>query len=668
MVSAREIPSADDRLNEFKHFPVAWEPSEEQIKDANLTRFLKQHGLEDLAQLLKKSTEDLEWFYEAVLKALHIKWHHPYRQVVDLSKGMQWPRWFVGGKTNLVDNCLEKHIESGRGDHPALIWEGEPGDSCEWNYAKLSREVNRLAAGLKALGIDRGDRVGIFLPMLPQTAVALFACAKIGAVVIPIFSGYAADAVAKRLDDCKAKLLITADGFYRRGRIVSMKAVADQALQAVPSVEHQVVVKRAGQEVEWQEGRDIWYDELLKDHHTPVETASLASDEPFMIIYTSGTTGRPKGTVHTHAGFPIKNAIDMYFCFDVKASDRIFWLTDIGWMMGPWLFLGTTMHGATMVLYEGTPDYPHAERLWQLVEKHQVTVLGIAPTVIRAMMNHGDAWTTRYHLSSLRLLGSTGEPWTAKSWQWFLEKVGRGRCPIINYSGGTEVSGGILGCYPTLPLKPCSFHGPLPGIAADVVDEEGHSVVGSVGELVIRKPFVGMTQSFWQDDQRYLETYWSKWPDVWAHSDWAAVDDDGFWYILGRADDTIKVAGKRVGPSEIESAVSEHPAVSAAAAIGVPDEVKGEVPVLFVVLRSGYSPSEALEQELVGQVTSRLGKALKPHRICFVDDLPRTRNAKIQRRLIRAKYLGQPLGDTSALENPRSLEQIVPLIKDKVTD
>ncbi|MDQ0339327.1 acetyl-CoA synthetase [Caldalkalibacillus uzonensis] len=659
-MSARDFSSTDERLNEFKHFPVAWEPSEKGKTEANLTQFMQQYGIKDLNHLLQKSAEDLEWFYEAVLKALQIQWHQPYQQVVDLSKGSQWPRWFVGGKTNLVDNCLEKHIENGKGDHLALIWEGEPGDVCRRTYAELSREVTGLAAGLKKLGIKKGDRIGIFLPMLPQTPVALFACAKIGAIVIPIFSGYAADAVAKRLEDCGAKLLITADGYYRRGRTVNMKAVADQAVQAVPSVKHQVVVKRAGQDVDWVKGRDIWYDDLFDVNET-AETASMASDEPFMIIYTSGTTGRPKGTVHTHVGFPIKNGIDMYFSFDVKETDRIFWLTDIGWMMGPWLFLGTTMHGAAMVLYEGTPDYPHPERMWQLIEDHQVSILGIAPTVIRALMNHGDEWTARYPLSSLRLLGSTGEPWTAKSWQWFLEKVGRGRCPIINYSGGTEVSGGILGCYPTLPLKPCCFHGPLPGIVADVVDEQGQSVVGSVGELVVRKPFVGMTQSFWQDDERYVDTYWSKWPDVWAHSDWAAVDEEGFWYILGRADDTIKVAGKRVGPSEIESAVSEHPAVSAAAAIGVPDEVKGEVPVLFVILRSGHEPSEALQRELVEQVTSRLGKALKPNRICFVDDLPRTRNAKIQRRLIRSKYLGQSLGDTSALENPQSLEQIKPL-------
>jgi acetyl-CoA synthetase len=378
-----------------------------------------------------------------------------------------------------------------------------------------------------------------------------------------------------------------------------------------------------------------------------------------MLIYTSGTTGRPKGAVHVHAGFPVKAAQDLAFCFDLQQDDTLFWLTDLGWMMGPWAIAGGLIAGGTVLLYEGTPDFPGPDRLWQVVERHEATVLGISPTVIRALMAKGDEWVDGHPMASLRALGSTGEPWNPGPWMWTFEKVGKGRCPIVNYSGGTEISGGIIAAVTVQPQKPCAFSGPCPGVAADVVDDAGQPVRGAVGELVIRGPWVGMTNGFWRDRERYLETYWSRMPGLWVHGDWAMVDDDGYWYILGRSDDTLKIAGKRVGPAEIESAAVAHPAVQEAAAIGVPHEVKGEAIVVFAILKPGNEPDEETRTAISATIARQLGRPLQPDRVLFVSDLPKTRNAKIMRRVIRGKYLGrEDLGDLSSLENPAAVEEI----------
>jgi acetyl-CoA synthetase len=383
-------------------------------------------------------------------------------------------------------------------------------------------------------------------------------------------------------------------------------------------------------------------------------------EDPFMIIYTSGTTGRPKGTVHAHMGFPLKGTMDMAYCFDVRPDDRVLWYTDIGWMMGPWLIMSALWLGASVVLYDGVPDHPGPDRLWEIVERHRVTVLGISPTAIRALMRHGPEPPSRHDLSSLRILGSTGEPWNPESWKWYFERVGGGRCPIMNYSGGTEISGGILCCDPLHAQAPAAFTGPIPGMAADIYDEQGRSVRGSgaVGELVLTQPWPGMTRGFWKAPERYLDTYWSRWPGVWVHGDWVRADADGFWYILGRSDDTLNVAGKRVGPAEVESALTAHPAVSEAAAVGVPHDIKGEVIVCFAVLRPGHEPSDSLRDELMHIAIRHLGKALAPQDIRFVRDLPKTRNAKVMRRVIRAVALGQDPGDTSSLENPQAASDI----------
>ncbi|MBX6378776.1 MAG: AMP-binding protein, partial [Clostridia bacterium] len=427
------------------------------------------------------------------------------------------------------------------------------------------------------LGINQGDRVGIYLPMVPEAAVAILATARVGAVFTPIFSGYGAQALATRLADAGAKLLFTADGFYRRGQRVEMKRTADEAAALCPELRHVVVVRRGGWEVPWTEGRDVAWDDLLAGRSETGAPAPTGSEDPFLLIYTSGTTGRPKGTVHVHGGFPLKCVQDIAHCFDLHAGETLFWVTDMGWVMGPWEVIGALTLGATCLLYDGTPDFPAPDRLWSLVERHRVNVLGLSPTAIRSLMTQGEDWVRRHDLSSLHTIGGTGAPWNPEPWYWYFRHVGGGRCPMINYSGGTEIGGGIVGCVPLKPIKPCGFTGPIPGMDAEVVDEDGRPVRGSVGELVIRQPWPGMTRGFWQDRDRYLSTYWSRWPDVWVHGDWALVDEDGFWFIQGRSDDTLKVAGKRLGPAEVESALVSHPAVAEAAAIGVPHEVKGEV-------------------------------------------------------------------------------------------
>lgn len=645
--------------SEFGGQSIVWTPGTRELERSRLLRFVREHGLPDYDALLTRAVADPSWYWDAVVKHLGLEWSQPYDQVLDLERGLAWPRWFVNGRYNYVHDALDKRATGPDQERTAIIWEGDGGDIRQLSYAELAAETNRLAAALRALGINKGDRVGIFLPMVPETAIATLACGKIGAIFIPIFSGYGADAAATRLRDCDARLLITADGFYRRGRSIPMKVTADEAAESAACVEHLLVYRHTGQDVPWTPGRDVWWHEAVAGMPDQFETEQTAGDDPYMIIYTSGTTGRPKGAVHTHAGFPIKAAHDLAFCFDLQRDDLLFWLTDLGWMMGPWAIEGGLLLGATLLLFEGTPDYPEPDRMWRIVERHRATVLGISPTAIRALMSRGDDWVRNCDLSSLRAFGSTGEPWNPGPWQWLFDVPGKGRCPILNYSGGTEISGGIVGCVTILPQKPCAFSSAVPGMAADVVDPTGQPVRGEVGELVVRQPWVGMTNGFWRDAERYEETYWSHLPDTWVHGDWALIDEDGFWYILGRSDDTIKVAGKRLGPAEVESAAVAHPAVQEAAAVGVPDELKGEKVAVFVILRPGFEPSDALRDEVRDTVAARLGRPLRPDIVRFVDDLPRTRNAKIMRRVIRAKFLGNAdLGDLSALENPAAVDGI----------
>ncbi len=638
---------------------IVWQPHPQWIAESNLKCFMDKHGIATYDELMRRSVEDVAWFWDAALEDLDIRFYTPYETVMDLSEGVAFPKWCVGGEMNIIHNCLDKWQETEARDRMALRWEGEDGSVRTYTYGELHREVCRCANALRWLGLGKGDAVGLYMPMTPELAIAFLAVVKIGGVILPLFSGYGPSAVATRLNDAGARALFTADGYRRRGRAIPMKATADEALASVPTVEHVIVHRYAGlEETPWTEGRDLDWDAFVEDHADEAETERTAAEDVLMIIYTSGTTGRPKGAVHTHCGFPVKGAQDMYHAMDLKPSDVMWWMTDMGWMMGPWLVFGTLALGATMVFFDGAPDYPDVDRVWQIVEDHGVTHLGLSPVLIRALKPHGTAPIEKHDLSGLRAVGSTGSPWDPESWMWCFENVLGGEKPILNYSGGTEISGGILCGNFFRPLKPCAFSGPVPGMAADVVDERGESVRGAVGELVIRQPWIGMTRGFWNDRRRYLETYWSRFENVWVHGDFAAIDEDDLWYILGRSDDTIKVAGKRLGPAEVEALLNAHEAVAESAAIGVPHPVKGEEVAAFVVLKPGYAPSDALREELTAVITAELGKPLKPRAILFTTALPKTRNAKVMRRVIRAAYLGRDPGDVSSLEDPSTVEAI----------
>ena len=638
---------------------IVWRPTPEYVERANVTRIMRCFGCDTYEALWERARQDLASFYHILLNEMGLAWFEPYHTTLDLSRGKPFAKWFVGGKYNASFNCIDKHVRAGRGKDIALVWEAEDGANRRLNFDELLAETCKLAGALRRSGVSKGDPIGICMPMIPETAVALLAIARIGAIAVPTFSGYGAQALATRLEDAGAKVLLTVDGVPRRGKFVNMKATADAALETVPSIEKVFVFKRTGEEVARSKPRDVDWSEITAKEPDFLTAERTDANDPCLLLYTSGSTGKPKGAVHGHAGFPVKVMIDQYLCFDVEPGDRMFWFTDMGWMMGPFLVLGALGLGASVMLYEGTPDYPAPDRIWEVAARHKVTHLGIAPTAIRSLMVHGEELPRRHDLSNLRVLGSTGEAWNPEPYKWFSRAVGNDKLPIINYSGGTEVSGGIVGCYPTRELAACSFHGPVFGMDADVVDEHGVGVRGAVGELVMRQPWPGMTNSFWHDDERYLKAYWSRFPDIWVHGDWCEIDDEGFWYIRGRSDDTINVAGKRVGPAEYESALVAHPAVREAAAISVPDELKGESVVCLAILRPGHEPDEKLRGELKRMVGDALGKSLAPKTIKFVDDLPRTRNAKLMRRVARARYLkSDNLGDLSALENPASLEAI----------
>jgi acetyl-CoA synthetase len=638
---------------------IVWEPTKELVERANVTRLMRAHGIGTYEELMHRSQEDPEWFWDAVVQDLGIGFFTPYERVLDTSDGIPWSKWFLGGTVNLAHVTCDAWAER-TPEAVAVLWEGEDGSVRRVTYRELREMADRLANGLRSLGVDEGDAVGIFLPMSPETVAATLACAKLGAVYLPIFSGYAADAVATRLGDAQAKVLITADGFLRRGGQVPMKEVADEAADATPSLQKVVVWSRLGRDdLPWHAARDVRWDELCGAADDRFETKRLDPEHPLFIAYTSGTTGRPKGSVHVHGGFTVKIASEVAYQTDIRPGDILFWVTDLGWIMGPWEIVGAGALGGTVFLYEGAPNHPEPDRIWDMVERHRITTLGISPTLIRALIPAGDDWVERHDLASLRILGSTGEPWNPEPWRWFLEKVGGGRCPIINISGGTEVGACFLSPLPITSLKPTTLRGPALGMAVEVWGPDGGPVPpGEVGELVCTKPWPAMTRGVWGDPQRYLDTYWSRWPDVWVHGDWASVDEDGFWFLHGRSDDTMNIAGKRLGPAEVESALTQHPMVAESAAVGIPHQVKGEAIWCFVITKPGAELGDPLAEELKGVVVEHLGKAYKPDRVVFVEELPRTRSAKILRRAIRSTIVGEDPGDLSSLENPAALDRI----------
>jgi acetyl-CoA synthetase len=649
---------------------VVHEPPRDFVESTNVYEFMQAYDIDDYEELVARTTSTVpgepasgvEWFWDELPDYLGIEFYEEYDEVRDDSDGPQFTDWYVDGELNVAHNVVDRHAadDSAARNSVATIWEGEDGEVREVTFLELRREADRVANALEARGVGTGDTVALYMPMVPEVVSILYGCFKVGAVAVPIFSGFGVDATATRLADPECSVLFTADGFYRRGEEVTLKDTADEAIAEAGCVEHTVVYERTGSDVPWDDDRDETWADAVESQPPEYETKSLPSGQESMLLYSSGTTGKPKGIVHTHAGIQTQCAKEIYFGFDHKPHDRFFWVSDIGWMMGPWALVGNHTFGGTIFIYEGAPDYPQPDRFWDMIERHRLSVFGISPTAIRALRKHGDEWVDRHDLSSLRLLGSTGEPWDPESWLWFYEEVGDGEAPIINISGGTEICGCFLMPMPIQSLKPCTLGGPGLGMAVDVVDSSGASIAdtGERGFLVARDSCPSMTKSLWEGDERYLDTYWSTWEDLWDHGDWAQKDDDGFWFLHGRADDALNVAGRKVGPAEVEGALMEHDAVNQAAAVGAPDDTTGTAVVAYVVLEDGHEASNGLRDELKSVVGEELGKPFRPREVLFVDEFPKTQSGKIIRRAIASIYRGDDLGDMSSIENPEALEKV----------
>ncbi|MFC7215683.1 AMP-binding protein [Saliphagus sp. GCM10025334] len=670
---------------------VVHEPDEAFAESTNVRAFMREYGIEDYDDLIERTTTDrgdgesgVEWFWDELVDYLGIDFYADYDRVRDDSDGPQFTDWYPGGELNIAHNTVDRHanLEAANRNRVATIWEGEGGEVREITYHELHRQANRVANYLESEGIETGDTVGLYMPMVPEVVSILYGCFKVGAIAVPIFSGFGVDAVATRIEDAECSVLFTGDGFLRRGSPITLKGSADDAIEEAGHVEHTVVFDRLGSssnsssdgtgsgagddgstvdvEIPWNDARDAWWHDAVENQDDEYESKSLPSDQESMLLYSSGTTGTPKGIVHTHAGVQTQCAKELHFGFDLKPADRFFWVSDIGWMMGPWTLIGVHTFGGTVFMYEGAPDYPNPDRFWEMIDRHKLTQFGISPTAIRALRKHGDEWLEGHDLSSLRILGSTGEPWDPESWQWFYENVGGSEAPIVNISGGTEICGCFLMPMPDQPLKPCTLGGPGLGMDIDIVDRDGNSVKDDHerGFLVARDSCPSMTKSLWSGDERYLEEYWSTFDDLWDHGDWAQQDEDGFWFLHGRADDALNVAGRKVGPAEIEGVLIDHEAVNQAAAVGVPDDTTGTAVVAYAILEDGVEESEQLREELREQIGEEHGKPFRPREILFVDAFPKTQSGKIIRRAIEAAYTGEDLGDLSSLENPDALEAL----------
>ena len=640
----------------------AWKPTVEQMEASNLVPFMRHVGIEgcDYDALLAWSREDPERFWDTAIRYLDLRFPVPYERVRDTSGGLAWTKWCIGGRTNAVINCIERHRGTPIEGRPAIRWEGERGDVREWTYRDLDREVCRLAGGLRSLGLRRGDAVGLFMPMIPEVTAAFFAVQHIGAVVVPLFSGFGADAIRDRLEDAGTKAVVTVDAALRRGSVVSMKATLDAALDGVSTVRHVIVYEHLGEAVVWNQERDRRWSDLTEGQANRIDCELMDAEDVSMLLYTSGSTGKPKGTVHTHCNYVAKMSVDFLLCMDFKPTDRMLWMSDFGWVVGPMQLAIATLGGGCLVIAEGVPDYPEPGRMWRLVQDHRVTYLGVAPTAVRSLMRHGDEAVAPYDLSTLRCTSSTGEPWTDEAWSWFFRTVGGRRVPILNITGGTELAGAILASIPIRPLKPCSFNAETLGVDADIVDEAAQPVAtGEVGELVLREANIGMTRGVWGDPERYLETYWNQYDGrLWRQGDWARRDEDGQWFVEGRSDDTLKIAGKRTGPAEIEGLAMATGAVSEAAAVGIPDPISGQALLLAMVPSVGVEPGPELERTIADAVGAGLGRPFRPKCQLFVSDLPKTRNTKILRRVVKAVVTGGEPGDLTALLNPEAIEEL----------
>jgi acetyl-CoA synthetase len=632
---------------------VMWAPSAERVESANVTRLMHKAGAEDLEGLRRRAL-DPEWLWPTVFEDLGIEFAEPWDQVLDAAEGREWTRWFPGARMNLSIHTLDRWAEE-KGAAEALVWESERGEHRSLSWTDLRERSEHLAGGLRGLGVEKGDTVGIFMPMAAETVISLHACAKLGAIAVPMFSGYGAGAVATRLGDAEVKVLIVADGFPRAGKEVPMKELADEAVAIAGTETVQVVWRRLGREVP-RNPTDVDFEELLAGS-APAASELLPADHPLLLVYTSGTTGRPKGAVLSHAGLLASIAKDAAYHLDLGPDDSACWVTDIGWIMGPWTIVAAGSAGARLCLLEGSPTTPTKARLWELVERERITMLGVSPSLTRGLIAAGpEAAPKPGQAESLRTIGATGEPMSPEAYRWLAEVVAERRCPIVNISGGTEVGGAFLAPLPTQELKVSSLGGPGLGMDVGIVDDAGREVApGEVGQLICRAPWPAMTMGLWKDPARYLETYWRVLPGVWVHGDWASADGDGQWFLHGRSDDTLNIAGQRIGPAEIEAALIAEGGIADAAAVPVPHEIKGEELWCFAV----PTGEEELDADaLAAGVAARIGKPFRPSRIVFVEDLPLTKTGKILRRVVRAVALDEDPGDLSTLEDEAAIDAL----------
>ena len=635
-------------LDEVRQFP----PSEEFRAAAHLAT------AEDYKERYAQSIDDPEAFWASVADEMH--WFKKWDRVLDES-GAPFVKWFDGGRTNIAYNCLDRHLGSAVRNKAAIVWEGEPGDRQVLTYWDLAREVNRFGNALKALGIGRGDRVAIYLPMIPKLVVSVLACARIGAIHSVIFAGFSSESIRERVNDCQARLVITADGGWRRGNVLPLKNIVDEAVAECASVEHVVVVKRAPGDpfpCRIKEGRDHWYHRITESVSSVCPAEEMESEDMLFLLYTSGTTGNPKGIIHTTGGYMVYTYLTSKYVFDLRPED-VYWCTaDIGWVTGhSYIVYGPLANGATCVMYEGTPNWPDKGRFWEIVERYGVTVFYTAPTAIRTFMKWGDRWPAKYDLSSLRLLGTVGEPINPEAWMWYRETIGSKTCPIVDTWWQTETGGIMITPLPGITAtKPGSATHPFFGVDAAVLDEEGNET--DAGLLAIRKPWPGMLRGIYGDEERYKETYWSRWPGVYFPGDGAKKDGDGYYWILGRVDDVVNISGHRIGTAELESVFVAHRAVAESAVIGVSHEIKGQALVAFVSLRDGEAQSQALEKELNDWVIKKIGKFALPEKLIFAADLPKTRSGKIMRRLLRDVAEGRALGSVTTLADATVVEDL----------
>ena len=634
----------DTLLEETRRFP----PTEEFAAQANATEATYRAAAKD---------REAFWAEQAGL----LDWIEPWHTVLEWN--LPHAKWFLGGKLNVSSNCLDRHVTGGRADKTAIIWEGEPGDTRTFSYAELSREVNRCANALRGLGVGKGDRVAIYLPMIPEAAIAMLACTRIGAVHSVVFGGFSAESLRDRINDQEAVAVITADGGYRRGQVVPLKQFADEALEDAPSVRHVLVVRRVGEDADtvMHEGRDHWWHEVVDSASTEAAPEAMDAEDLLFILYTSGTTGKPKGIVHTTGGYLTQAIATTKYVFDLKDED-VFWCSaDIGWVTGhSYVVYGPLAHGATVVMYEGSPDWPDRDRFWAMCAKHGVTVFYTAPTAIRAFMKWGPEFPARHDLSKLRLLGTVGEPINPEAWMWYHEHIGHGQCPIVDTWWQTETGGIMITPLPgVITTKPGSATVPFPGISAELVDADGKPLESGGGYLTLTEPWPGMLRTIYGDDERYRETYWSRFPGRYFAGDGAKLDEDGYWWILGRVDDVLNVSGHRIGTMEVESALVDHQAVAEAAVVGKTHDIKGQVVAAFVTLKSGREGSDDLVKELKQHVTKKIGAIARPEDIIFTADLPKTRSGKIMRRLLRDIAEGRTLGDTTTLADPDVVNMLI---------